>query len=68
MLGRPIGFDIRMGYTQLYDYETQGWPQYESPVALRIIYNGCNCPATIFTGDLQPLDMTTYAVSGTAST
>ena len=53
MGGRPVGFDLRMG-------TGPGWgtPQYgqmvPQPVAMRIIYNACNCPASTFIGDQTP--------------
>ena len=62
MFGRPVGFDLRMGVgfgdywgagnylgvqyhaTGLYGVEVQ------EPVALRIVFNSCNCPASSFIG------------------
>ena len=73
MKGRPIGFDIRTGWADFIDWAMMGdpedpsttWIEHPQPLALRIIYNGCNCPASIFTGDLPPADMgPIVAVSG----
>ena len=54
MKGRPLGFGIYMG---------KGGTT-NQPLKLSIFYNGCNCPASTFTTEQQPRDMTTRAVSG----
>ena len=40
MLGRPIGFGMYMG---------KGGTD-NQPLKMSIMYNGCNCPASYFTG------------------
>lgn len=47
--GRPIGFRVWMG--------TGG--QLNQPLLIAIVYNGCNCPASTFTGLASPVDMQT---------
>jgi hypothetical protein len=51
MFGRPVGFDLRMGVgvgnwwgPAIYGLDVQ------EPVALRIVFNSCNCPASSFIG------------------
>ena len=71
MKGRPIGFDIRMSDKDLeggfalwrkwndYDHSLgQTVPFEPQPVAMKIIYNACNCPASTFIGSYPPSDMT----------
>ena len=57
MLGRPIGFDIRMGTGGFNDFSDPLLPVIEQPLALKIIYNECNCAASTFIGDNPPTDM-----------
>ena len=32
-------------------------------VAMKVIYNICNCPATTYYGDAAPIDMVVYAIT-----
>jgi len=33
---------------------------------MSVVFNTCNCPASTFMGEIQPVDMRTKAVSGPA--
>ena len=58
MLGRPIGFDTRMGDGgPIYPNDDDSGPLTPQPLAMKVIYNICNCPASTFTGDIAPRDM-----------
>jgi hypothetical protein len=71
MGGRPVGFEVVMSDQEreggmalwrewdLYDHSAlYAVPWEPQPVAIRIIYNGCNCPASAFIGDRPVSDMT----------
>ena len=69
MLGRPIGFDSRMGDGgPIYPDDDNTNPLTPQPLALRIIYNTCNCPVSTFTGDQPPTDMEIRVVNSPSST
>ena len=69
MLGRPIGFDSRMGDGgPIYPNDDESKPLTPQPLALRIIYNGCNCPASTFTGDIIPRDMAIRVINNPTDT
>ena len=61
MGGRPIGFDIRMGkglgWGFDYGFDVFAGDYILQPVALRIVYNTCNCPVSSFIGAQSPSDM-----------
>ena len=63
MGGRPVGFDIRMGEGPAWG-ATQYSQIIDQPVALRIIFNTCNCPASTFIGDQGPSAITVNSISG----
>lgn len=52
--GRPIGFRVWQGLG--------GIPQ--QPLLIAIVYNACNCPASTYMLNAQPVDMTIQAVIG----
>ena len=52
MGGRPVGFDIRMGVGPPSDFGLALYGEViQQPVALKIIYNTCNCPASTYIGN-----------------
>ena len=54
MGGRPLGFGMYMG---------KGGTE-NQPLSMSIMYNSCNCPASTFSEEQQPRDMSTEAVLG----
>ena len=69
MLGRPIGFDSRMGDGgPIWVDDIENGALTPQPIAMRIIYNGCNCPASRFTGDVTPRNMTIRVVNDPTDT
>ena len=67
MGGRPIGFDIRMGVGPPNDFGLTLYGEViQQPVALKIIFNTCNCPASTFIGNLGPSAINVESISGGA--
>ena len=67
MPGRPIGFDIRMGVGESFGSATYG-QNVDMPVAFKLIFNSCNCPATSYMGTAAPSDITVKYVSDPSAT
>ena len=67
MPGRPIGFDIRMGVGESFGLATHG-QLVDMPVAFKLIFNSCNCPATSYMGTAAPSDITVKYVSDPSAT
>ena len=68
MPGPPIGFDIRMGVGDGFGSLVLGDAAITVPIAFKLWFNECNCPATSFMGTAAPSDIEVTSVSpGTAT-
>ena len=56
--GRPIGFRVWQGEGGISD----------QPLKLAIVYNSCNCPASMFMMNAPPISMSINAVNGSPET
>ena len=67
MPGRPIGFDIRMGVGDGFGQATYG-QNVDMPVAFKLIFNSCNCPASTYMAEAAPTAISVEYISNPSAT